>query len=137
MKRKNAYNSAGNKQQENENEASAIAALRRALKINPNLLPAYLSLATSYANESLTAGVHTVLEEWLRRNPEYSHLLDRFQNTHQEEYATRLFLQAAKARPGADLDADVQVGLGVLLNVSHDYEKAVDCFQVPSSPSFL
>lgn len=38
-------------------------------------------------------------------------------------------MRAAQLSPaGANMDADVQDGLGVLFYGSEDYEKAIDCF---------
>lgn len=125
----------GLKQQENERDAAAITALEKAVSIDANCLDAWLALAVSYTNEHCRMDAYNCLEQWIANSPKYKHILQEKlgQNYTNEvkrhNYITQLFLEAARTAPGEEMDADVQVGLGVLFNMSEEYDKAVDCFK--------
>jgi peroxin-5 len=124
----NAWKTLGLKQQENERDVAAISALRQALKINPGLLDGWIALAVSYTNENCREDAFDALEQWLANHPNYNHIqLGHTQDRHQD--LINAFLEAARSLPGEEMDPEVQIGLGVLFNVSGAYEKAVDCFQ--------
>ncbi|KAJ1557903.1 hypothetical protein HK096_004692, partial [Nowakowskiella sp. JEL0078] len=127
------WHALGIKQQENENEASAIAALRKAVSGNPGNLDSWLALAVSYTNENYRAEAFDSLEAWLANSEKYKFVLGRNERSPGQErlqHIISLFLEAARQNPGEDLDEDVQAALGVVFNISQEYEKAVDCFEV-------
>ncbi|CAI2168985.1 11802_t:CDS:2 [Funneliformis geosporum] len=131
-----AWYQLGTKQQENEQEPNAIAALRKAVTLNPQILDAWMSLAVSYTNEYRRDFVYNALESWFDHSPKYKQLLEQQRangNLVDHKFFTDLFIQAALLNPGENLDPDVQVGLGILYNVSEEYNKAVDCFQTALS----
>ncbi|KAI7906056.1 uncharacterized protein BX663DRAFT_498628 [Cokeromyces recurvatus] len=126
----------GLKQQENERDAAAITALEKAVAIDPNCIDAWLALAVSYTNEHCRMDAYNCLEQWIANSSNYKHILkDGKLGYHytdemkRHDYITQLFLEAARTAPGEEMDADVQVGLGVLFNMSEEYDKAVDCFK--------
>ncbi|KAI8143766.1 hypothetical protein BJV82DRAFT_609363 [Fennellomyces sp. T-0311] len=128
----NAWQQLGFKQQENERDGAAIAALRRAVSMDPTLLEGWLALAVSYTNENCRLDAYDALEQWITHNEKYKHLVGTGKTPMQHNrhgYITNLFLEAARSSPGAEMDADVQVGLGILFNVSEEYAKAIDCFK--------
>lgn len=125
----------GTTQAANEQEPSAIAALRKCLELEPGNLTALMSLAVSYTNEVLQQKACDVLLQWLQKNPLYSHLVpkemeearDRFYYLSSHNELKDLYIKAVQNETN-EIDADVQIGLGVLFNLSGEFDKAVDCF---------
>ncbi|KAI4497026.1 hypothetical protein M0802_007772 [Mischocyttarus mexicanus] len=133
----------GKTQAENEQDPLAISALKRCLKLDPLNGKALMALAVSYTNESYQKQACLTLKEWLLKNEKYKHLSISkntvehnlrssvstilFDDVHNE--VKNLYIQAARMIPRDQIDADVQCGLGVLFNLSSEYDKAADCFQ--------
>ncbi|KAG1584777.1 hypothetical protein G6F48_007682 [Rhizopus delemar] len=129
-----AWRMLGLRQQENEKDNAAIAAFRQAIKLDPHLLDVWLALAVSYTNESCKKEAYDALEQWIMNNEKYKHLIKSHQKgkmipDDRHAYITRMFIEAARNFPGIQMDPDVQIGLGVLFNMSEEYDKAIDCFK--------
>lgn len=135
----------GKTQAENEQDPMAISALKKCLTLEPSNELALMTLAVSYTNESYQNQACLTLKEWLMKNNKYNHLLiprvessstsNRassvssilFNDVHNE--VKDLYIQAARMNPTNEIDPDVQSGLGVLFNLSSEFDKAADCFQ--------
>jgi len=130
-----AWHKLGVRQQQNEREAAAIAALRQAVALDSSLCDAWLALSVSYTNDNCLPDAYDALESWVANNPKYKHLLlnRQFNENQRHENIFNLFLEAVHSSQGSSLDPEVQIGLGVLLNISEEYDKAVDCFQAALS----
>ncbi|BFZ23295.1 hypothetical protein BsWGS_26334 [Bradybaena similaris] len=135
-----AWQYLGTTQAENEQELAAIAALRRCLQLDPNNQTALMALAVSYTNESYGSHACHALKSWLARNPRYSHLIQgdvpvqppelTFMSSLEHEEIRELYLSAARLSAETQIDPDVQCGLGILFNLSGEYNKAVECFSL-------
>lgn len=139
-----AWELLGTSQAENEKDPNAIAALKKSLELDPNNLKGLMSLAISYTNESYQNQALKMLNQWIKINPKYSNLVPG--NTEaaegveqiassrirgmELELTQELFLKAVQQNAASGVfDVDVQEALGVLFNLSSEYDKAVDCFQ--------
>lgn len=122
-------------------DPNAIAALKKSLELNPNNPSVLMALAVSYTNESLQSQALKVLVTWLHSNLGYKHLVPSNLISFEEGSVTssiirgpelkeiqNIFLEAVKQNPN-EIDADIQEALGVLFNLSSEYDKAVDCFR--------
>ncbi|KAL5485313.1 hypothetical protein ACEPAI_7955 [Sanghuangporus weigelae] len=144
-----AWYDLGVKQQENEREPKAIAALNRALELDPSHLPSWLALAISYTNEGDRSAADGAIQQWVSRNQSYEPVvIDFFRRVEQlnggtldsltqarkhDELIHCLMAMARHGNEKGEIDADVQIALAVLLNTSEDYLKAQDCFKAALS----
>lgn len=129
-----AWYDLGIKQQENENEIAAIAALRQSIELDSSHYDAYLSIAVSYTNENQTIQAQSALQDWLQKNPKYKRSRIASDNATSSEVHEMLIEEYLKANlSNQDVDADVQSALGVLFNISNEFGKAIDCFQTALS----
>ncbi|KAI4460797.1 peroxisomal targeting signal 1 receptor pex5 [Holotrichia oblita] len=132
----------GTTQAENEQDPKAICALKECLKLEPNNLKALMSLSVSYTNESYYNQACQSLMSWLKENPKYSDLVPpefpisgqvtSLLDLNHHKVVQDLYIKAAQRQP-TDVDYEVQSGLGVLFNLSGEYDKAADCFRAALS----
>jgi len=113
---------------ENDEDKRAIHCLNSALDCDPYNLEALLALGTSYVNELNSIKALETLRTWVAHNPRYQGLevtVDEYSDGSLMDEVMQLMLTVAAFDP---LDVDVQVLLGVLYNVSLDYDSAIACF---------
>jgi peroxin-5 len=115
---------------ENDEDKSAIVCLERAVEEDPYNLSALLALGVSNVNELNPQGALKTLKAWVQHNPKFHGLeiqVDEYSDGSLMDEVMQLMLQARAHDPA---DSDVQVVLGVLYNVSKDYDAAVGSFRV-------
>lgn len=112
---------------ENDDDQQAIASMMRAQEADPTNLEVLLALGVSYTNELEQPEALRYLYRWLQNHPKYGTLAPPQQGD-SLYYAdvARLFGEAAQMSPE---DADVHIVLGVLYNLSREYDKAIESFQ--------
>jgi peroxin-5 len=100
--------------------------LERAVEEDPYNLSALLALGVSNVNELNPQGALKTLKAWVQHNPKFHGLeiqVDEYSDGSLMDEVMQLMLQARAHDPS---DSDVQVVLGVLYNVSKDYDAAVE-----------
>lgn len=106
--------------------------MRQAVELDPTLLPAWLSLATSHTNEGDRQEAYNALQQWVVNNERYKIITAKYHLMSQpgqgfvsmrekrETLVNCLIDMATRASEvGAQVvDPDVQIALAVLLNTS-------------------
>ncbi|XP_043990959.1 PEX5-related protein [Gambusia affinis] len=145
-----AWQTLGTTQAENENEQAAIASLQRCLELRPNNLPALMALAASLTNSSQLPEACDALRRWIGHNHRYRHLVQSRSPLQGSPATPRrgpgcststssalqevllLFQEAAQLNVD-NVDPDLQTGLGVLYNLSSEFDRAVEAFSAALS----
>jgi peroxin-5 len=112
---------------ENDDDQQAIAAMMRAEEAGPRNLEVLLALGVSHTNELEQGEALRYLYRWLQNHPKYGNLAPP--HSTDSPYGpdvVRLFSEAAQTSPD---DADVHIVLGVLYNLSREYDKAIASFK--------
>ena len=136
-----AWSMLGRCHAENDQDTLAIACLEQAVDRDPYASEVRLALGVSYVNELNHAAALDNLKAWITHNPKFSGALqtpvddlygaatdgDGATTESSFEEVQRLLLQVLGMGGGED-DASVLEALGVVYNVSRDYEAAVDAF---------
>uniref|UniRef100_A0A3Q3LHB2 PEX5-related protein n=1 Tax=Mastacembelus armatus TaxID=205130 RepID=A0A3Q3LHB2_9TELE len=148
-----AWQVLGTTQAENENEQAAIVSLQRCLELHPNNLQALMALAVSLTNTGMCHDACEALLRWMRHNPKYknllkgkTHLMGSPNSQRRMSHALNMvrhessllpevkehFLEAVQHNSDS-IDPDLQTGLGVLYNLSGEFNKAVEAFNTALS----
>ncbi|SCW04042.1 LAFE_0H04632g1_1 [Lachancea fermentati] len=118
-------------QTQNEKELSGISALEECLKIDPGNLEGMMTLAISYINEGYDVSAFSMLSKWLETK--YPQLVDNHVDSETadrynlNQAVTQQFLHVVNKLP--EIDAELQLGLGILFYANDDYDKTIDCFR--------
>ncbi|TVU05272.1 hypothetical protein EJB05_48430 [Eragrostis curvula] len=111
---------------ENDDDQQAIAAMMRAQEADPRNLEVLLALGVSHTNELEQGEALRYLYRWLQNHPKYGPLAPQSIDSPYGPDVVRLFNEAAQMSPE---DADVHIVLGVLYNLSREYDKAIASFK--------
>ncbi|KAG2275025.1 hypothetical protein Bca52824_057580 [Brassica carinata] len=112
---------------ENDDDQQAIAAMMRAHEADPSNLEVLLALGVSHTNELEQATALKYLYGWLRNHPKFGAIAppELADSLYHADIA-RLFTEASQMNPE---DADVHIVLGVLFNLSREFDRAMTSFQ--------
>jgi tetratricopeptide (TPR) repeat protein len=115
---------------ENDNEISAIQSFERSSELDPYNLSTLLALGTCYVNELDSVKALNTLKTWINNNPKFigldlSSQEDEYSDGTLMDEVIQLMLTVSHFAPN---DTEVQVLLGILYNISQDYDSAIEAF---------
>lgn len=122
---------------ENDEDRKAIACLENSVERDPYSSEALLSLGVSYVNELNYDQALKHLTNWVTHNPNLDVSVDIESDEINALNKVKELLRRAKdyneSSGNGDSTIDVLEALGVVYNVSREYEDAVDCFRVAAN----
>lgn len=116
--------------QENDEDKKAIMCLEKAVENDPYNLEALLALGVSYVNELDSEKALQNLKSWVENNPKFQGMkfeADAYSDGSLMDEVMQLMQKANQWEKAQD--PDVHEVLGVLYNVSRDYDSAVKAFK--------
>lgn len=120
---------------ENDDDRKAILCLEKSLDRNNYNLKTLLALGVSYVNEMDHTQALKSLKTWVQHNPKFMGMevqKDMYSDGTLMDEVMQLMLQAERHSAG---DPGVQEVLGVLYNVTRDFDHAVEAFKTGISQS--
>eukprot|EP00211_Chloroparvula_japonica_P006992 CAMPEP_0119121794 /NCGR_PEP_ID=MMETSP1310-20130426/2255_1 /TAXON_ID=464262 /ORGANISM="Genus nov. species nov., Strain RCC2339" /LENGTH=420 /DNA_ID=CAMNT_0007111373 /DNA_START=40 /DNA_END=1299 /DNA_ORIENTATION=- len=128
---------------ENDNDQFAIQCLREAIKVDPENLEALVDMGVCCTNESSQSEALDALKNWMRLHPNpkvqdiyramgtqpipgQSGDTDFYKFAPEQRRVVSMYEEAARIDPG---DAEIHSVLGILYNLTRDYEKAEIAFK--------
>ncbi|KMZ61554.1 Peroxisomal targeting signal 1 receptor, partial [Zostera marina] len=112
---------------ENDDDQQAIASMWQAQEADPTNLEVLLALGVSHTNELEKSEALKYLYGWLKNHPKYRTLVSpQLSESLYFADVARLFTEASQISPE---DADIHVVLGVLYNLSREYDKAISSLE--------
>jgi peroxin-5 len=126
---------------ENDQDRKAITCLENAVERDPFSTEALLALGVSYVNELDYERAYKNLNNWLTHNPNYAGLemMSTAPNSGQEGalYQLKSLLKQAKeydeVNGSIENSVDVLEALGVVCNVTREFDEAVESFRTAST----
>lgn len=114
---------------ENDEDIRAIQCFKTSLECDNYNLDSLLALGTSYVNESNSIKALDCIKSWIQHNPAFFGLevpISEYSNGSYMDDVLKLLLAVSELAPN---DIEVNTLLGVLYNVSLDFDKAVENFK--------